>query len=85
MAQANPPSKVHILENTVKRKEVNCTAKSTSDGTNGEKVHREIRNIEDLVKRKGISDTSNTNASNQTRSAIGNGKRGIGGGKVIRQ
>ena len=29
--------------------------KSTRDGTNREKVHKEIENIEDLVKRKGRS------------------------------
>ena len=31
-----------------------------SDDINREKVHMEIDNIEDLVKRKGISDTSST-------------------------
>ena len=34
-----------------------------SDDTNGEKVHWETGNIEDLVKRKGISDTSSTTQS----------------------
>ena len=42
----------------MKRKEGNCTGKSTTDGTNGEKVHKKNMNIEDLVKRNGISDTS---------------------------
>ena len=45
------------------------------DGTNGEKVHTENRNIEDLVKRKGLSDTSSTTALGQTSLGIGNGKR----------
>ena len=54
-----------------------------SDGTNGEKVYREIRNIEDLVKRKRGGNTSSTTALNQTRSAIGNGNKGMGGGRVI--
>ena len=67
----------------MKRKEGNCTRKTTSNGTNGEKVHREPGNIEDLLKIKGINDTINTTALNRTRSAIGNGNRGMGGGRVI--
>ena len=54
MAQNNPPIGVHIRENVMKRKEGNCIVKSMSDGTNGEKVHTETRNIEDLVKRKEL-------------------------------
>ena len=54
-----------------------------SDGTNEEKVHKETKNIEDLVKRKGISDTSNTTALDQIRSAIRNSNRGMGGGRMI--
>ena len=67
----------------MKRKESNCIGKSTSDGTNGEKVHREIENIEDLVKRKRISDTSSTMALDRTRVPISNGNRGMRGGWVI--
>ena len=26
-----------------------------SDGTNGEKVHRETKNVEDFLKRKGVA------------------------------
>ena len=55
----------------------------TSDGTNEEKVHKETKNIEDLVKRKGNSDTSNTTALDQIRSAIRNSNRGMGGGRMI--
>ena len=61
----------------MKSKEGNYTGKSTSDGTNGEKVHRETKNIEDLVKRKTISDTSSTTALDQTRASVGNGNRGM--------
>ena len=60
-----------------------CTGKSTSDHTNREKVDRETRNIEDLVKRKRRANTSNTTALDRTRSAIDNGNGGIGGGRVI--
>ena len=60
MAQTNPPSGVQILENTMKGKEGNYTWKSTSDNTNKEKVDREARNIEDLLKRKRRGDTSST-------------------------
>ena len=35
----------------MKRKEGNCIGKSTSDSTNGEKIYKETKNIEDLVKR----------------------------------
>ena len=41
----------------MKRKEHNCIGKSTSGGTNGERGHMKIANIEDLVKRKEISYT----------------------------
>ena len=44
----------------MKRKEGNCSRKSTSNDTNREKVHGETKNIEDLVKRMGISDTCST-------------------------
>ena len=57
-------------------KEGNCTGKSMSDSTNREKVDREARNIEDLVKRKRRGDTSSTTALDWTRSAIGNGNGG---------
>ena len=40
-------------------------------------------NIEDLVKRKSRGDTISTTALNRTRSAIGNGNGGMGGGTVI--
>ena len=63
----------------MKRKEGKCKWKSTSDATNREKVHREIENIKDLVKRKGISDMSNTMALDQTRSIISSGNRVKGG------
>ena len=83
MAQTNPPSGIQILENAMKGKEGNCTWKSTSDSTNREKDVREAKNIEDLVKRKRRGDTSSTTALDQTRSAIGNGNGGMGGGRVI--
>ena len=54
-----------------------------SDCTNGENVHREIENIEYLVKIKGISDMRSTIALDPTRSTIGNSKGGMGGCKVI--
>ena len=76
-AQTNPLSGVQILENVMKRKEDNCTGKSTSDSSNGEKVHGETVNIEDLIKRKGISDTNSTTALDRTRLAISNGNKGI--------
>ena len=60
MAQTNPFFGVQILENAMKKKEDNYRRKSMSDGTNREKVHRETKNMEDLVKRKEISDKSNT-------------------------
>ena len=60
MAQTNPPSGVKILENIMKGKEGKYTWKSTSDNTNREKVDREARNIEDLLKRKRRGDTSST-------------------------
>ena len=59
------------------------TGKSTSDSTNREKVDREARNIEDLVKRKRRGDASSTTALDRTRSGIGNGNGGMGGGRVI--
>ena len=83
MTQTNPPSGVQILENTIKMKEGNCIGKNTSDGTNEEKVYRETKKIEDLVKRKRMDDTSSTTALDQTRSAIGNGNGGMGWGRVI--
>ena len=83
MAQTNPPSGVQILENTIKRKEGNYIGKSMSDSTNREKVGREARNIEDLVKRKRRGDTSSTTALDRTRSAIGNSNGGMGVGRVI--
>ena len=64
-------------------KEGKFIGKSTSDDNNGKKVHKEIRNIEDLVKKKGISDTSSTMALDRTRSAIGNDDRGMRGDRVI--
>ena len=67
----------------MKRREGISTRKSTSDDTNGEKVHRETGNIEDLVKRKRISNTSSTTALDRTRVVIGNGNRGMGGGRMI--
>ena len=67
----------------MKRKEGKCTRKSTSDGTNGEKVHRETGNIENLVKRKEISETNSTTALDRTKAAVGNGNRGMGGGRMI--
>ena len=57
----------------MKGKEGNCKGKSTRDSTNREKVDREAKNIEDLVKRKRRGDTSSTTALDKTRSAIGNG------------
>ena len=83
MAQTNPLSGVQILENLMKGKEGNCTGKSTSDSTNREKVYRETKNIEDLVKRKRRGNTSSTMALDWTRSAIENGNGGMGGGRVI--
>ena len=47
-----------------------------SDGIDGEKFHSETRNIEDLVKRKGKSDTSSTTTMNRTRLAIYNRNKG---------
>ena len=61
----------------MKGKEGNCTRKSTSDSTNREKVDREARNIQDLVKRRG--DTSSTMALDRARLVIGNGNGGMGG------
>ena len=81
--QTNPTFGVQILENTMKGKESNCIGKSTSDSTNREKVDREAKNIEDLVKRKRRGDMSSTTALDRTRSAMGNGNMGIGGGRVI--
>ena len=83
MAQTNPLVGVQILKNAMKRKEGNCIVKSTSDGTNGEKFHVETENIEDLVKRKGISDMSSITALDRIRAAISNGNRGMGGGRMI--
>ena len=54
-----------------------------SDGNNREKVHKETKNIEDLVKRKRISDTSSTMALVWTRYAICNNKRRMRGFRVI--
>ena len=67
----------------MKRKASKCIEKSTSDATNREKVHRETKNIVDLVKKNEISDTSSTMALDWPRSAIGNGNRGMRGGRVI--
>ena len=67
----------------MKGKEGNCTGKSTSDSTYRDKVDREARNIEDLVKRKRRGDMSSTTALDWTRSAIGNGNGGMGGSRVI--
>ena len=83
MAQANPLFGVLILENTMKGKEGNCIGKSMSDSTNREKVDRETRNIEDFMKRKSRGDTSSVAALDKTRSAIDNGNRGMGGGRMI--
>ena len=63
--------------------EDNCTRKSTSDDTNGEKVHRATGNIEDLVKRNKISDTSSTMALDRTKATIGNGNNEMGGGRMM--
>ena len=65
----------------MKRKEGNCTTKSTSDCMNEEKVHRETKKIEVLVKRKGRSDTSSTTSLDHTRSAIENGNGGWEGAR----
>ena len=67
----------------MKGKEGIYTRKSTSDITNREKVYRETRNIEDLVKRKRRGDASSTTALDRIRSAINNGNGGMGGGRVI--
>ena len=56
----------------MKRKEGNCTRKSTSDSTNEEKVYNETKNMKDLVKRKRRGDTSSTTALDRTRSGIDN-------------
>ena len=40
------------LRKHIERKEGHCTQKSLSDYSKREKVHREIKNKEDLVKRK---------------------------------
>ena len=85
MAQTNPLCSVQILENVMKRKEGNCISKSMSDDINVEEVHRETRYIEDLAKRKRISDMSSTVALDRTRAAIDNGNIGMGGGRVIRR
>ena len=82
-ALTNLLSSVQILENIMKRKEANYTWKSMSDDTNEEKIYKEIENIEDLVKRKEISDMSGTTTLDQTRLAIVNGNWGLGGGRVI--
>ena len=62
----------------MKMKEGNYIGKSTRDGPNEEKVHKEITNIEDLMKRKGRSEANHIIALNRTRSTIGNGNRGMG-------
>ena len=63
----------------MKGKEGSCTGKSTSDSTNREKVDREARNIEDLVKRKRRGDTSSTTALDWTRSEmVTGGWEGVG-------
>ena len=67
----------------MKRKEGNYTGKSTSNDTNGEKGYKKTRNIEDLMKRKGIRDTRSTTSLDKTRAAVDNGNRGMGGGRVI--
>ena len=71
----------------MKGKEGKCKGKSMSDITNREKVYGKTRNIEDLVKKKRkvttALDTSSTTALEGTRSAIGNGNRRMGGGRVI--
>ena len=54
-----------------------------SDDTNREKVHRETKIIEDLEKRKGISDTSSITALDLTMPTVSNGNRGMGGGRLI--
>ena len=64
----------------MKRKEGNNIWKSTCDDTNEEKIHRETKNIEDLVKRKGISDKSSIMSLDRTRSASGNGNKEMRGG-----
>ena len=51
-----------------------------SDGTNGEKVYRETKNIEDWMKKKRRGDMNSTIALDQTRSTICNSNRGMGGG-----
>ena len=81
--QTNPLSCVQIFKYLMKRKEGTRTKKSTSDGTKGEKVHKKTRNIEGLVKRRGITDMSSTTALDLTRSVIGNGNWGMREGKVI--
>ena len=43
------------------------------------KVYRKTKNIEDLMKRKRMGDTSGTTALDRTRSAIGNGNGGCEG------
>ena len=78
-AQTNPLFGVEIQKNTMKRKEGNCTEKNTSVVTNGEKVYRETKNIEDLAKRKRWGDTSSTTILDRTRSGIGNGNGEMGG------
>ena len=82
-AQTNPLSSEKILKNAMKRKEGKFIGKSKSDDTNEEKVHRETGKIEDLVKRKGISDTSSTMALDRTRTIIGNSNWGMRRGKMI--
>ena len=54
--------------------------KSKSDGTNRENVHMEIRNIKDLVKKKGRGDTNSTTALDRIGSTIYNGNGGDGRG-----
>ena len=54
-----------------------------SDDTNAEMVYKEIGNLEDLTKRKGISDTSSTTTLDWIRSVIGNDRKGMKRGRVI--
>ena len=48
-----------------------------SDGTIGENLHKETRDIHDLVKRKGMSDISNIKALERTRLTIDNSNGGM--------
>ena len=78
--QTNPPSGTQILKDAMEGKKRDAAKQSAGDGTDGEKIGREARDIEDVVEWKSRSGLCRAKALDRARPAIGNGNGGQSGG-----